>query len=128
MRACPCLCVELAFRGRVLKGALPRPRFPIHVPLLYRPLGNERWRAGRTENVSCTGVLFRAEALLDLATPIELAFELPIGPSAPLIVCVGKVIRTDPSLNAHGQPTLAATIAQYRFVRRAPDASCVARA
>jgi hypothetical protein len=87
----------------------------------YHEVGHVEWREGRTENISRTGLLIRAEALLNVATPIEIAFQLPIGPAAPLVVCVGTVVRTDPTPDPHGHPALAATITSYRFIRSRSD-------
>jgi hypothetical protein len=92
-------------------------RFPFHLPVRYRPVGEEGWRRGRTENISGSGVLFRAEALMSVATPIEIAFELPIGPRAPVVFCFGRVVRTVPGGGAAEQPAVAAAISEYRFVR-----------
>ena len=92
-------------------------RFAFHLPVRYRPVGEEGWHRGRTENISGSGVLFRAEALMRVATPIEIAFELPIGPRAPVVFCVGRVVRTVPAARVAEQPAVAAAISKYRFVR-----------
>ncbi len=92
-------------------------RFPFRLPVRYRPVGEEGWCRGRTENISDSGVLFRAEALMSLATPIEIAFELPIGPRAPVVFGVGRVVRTVAAVGAAEQPVVAAAISKYRFVR-----------
>ena len=39
-------------------------RFNLHLPLRYRPLGEENWRPGTTENISRSGLLFLAQELL----------------------------------------------------------------
>lgn len=92
-------------------------RFPLHLPIRYRLVDEEGWRRGRIENISGSGVLFRAEALMSVATPIEIAFELQIGPRAPVVFCVGRVARTVPASGADEQPAVAAAISEYRFVR-----------
>jgi hypothetical protein len=33
-------------------------RYPLHIPLKYRPSGTPNWWEGRTENISRSGVLF----------------------------------------------------------------------
>lgn len=92
-------------------------RFPFHFPVRYRPVGHERWGRGQTENISGSGVLFRAEGIMSIATPIEIAFELPIGPRPPVVFCVGRVVRTIPAASADEQPAVAAAISEHRFVR-----------
>jgi hypothetical protein len=92
-------------------------RFLFQLPVRYRPVGEEGWRRGRTENISGSGVLFRAEALMSVATPVEIAFELPIGPEAPVVFCVGQVVRTAPTAGADERPAVAAAISSYYFVR-----------
>src|SRR5581483_8833518 len=39
-------------------------RFNLNLPLRYRLLGEENWRLGTTENISRSGLLFRAEEML----------------------------------------------------------------
>jgi hypothetical protein len=102
---------------RLLQQPWRSRRFPLHLPVRYRPVGEEAWHKGRTENISGSGVLFRAEALMSVATPLEIAFELPIGARAPVVFCVGRVVRTVLAAGADEQPAVAATISEYRFVQ-----------
>src|SRR5438093_1219765 len=44
-------------------------RFPLRLPVRYRPLGKPEWRQGQTENISHSGALFRVEAPLPVDTP-----------------------------------------------------------
>ena len=92
-------------------------RFPLHLSLRYRPVGDAVWHDGRTENISRSGVLFRAEDLLGVATPIEMTFALPGAQVGPNILCQGRIVRTVPSLERKAGPVLAATIEDYHFVR-----------
>src|SRR3954464_6269301 len=43
-------------------------RFPLHVPLHYRRVGEQHWHEGTVENISCSGVLLRAEDFLQVHT------------------------------------------------------------
>jgi len=54
---------------------------------------------------------------MSVATPIEIAFELPIVPRAPMVFCVGRVVRIVREAGAEKQPAIAAAISEYRFVR-----------
>jgi hypothetical protein len=93
-------------------------RFNLQLPIKYRPLGENDWRAGTTENISRSGLLFRAEEMLPANIQLEINLVLPAeiaGLSAAEVVCRGEVVRTmeaeAPSMN----PALAAKILQYHF-------------
>jgi CheY-like chemotaxis protein len=93
-------------------------RFKLQLPLKYRPIGENDWRAGTTENISRSGLLFRAEELVPANVQLEINLVLPAeiaGLSAAEVVCRGEVVRTmqaeAPSMN----PALAAKILQYHF-------------
>ena len=83
----------------------------------YRSVGATRWREGRIENISRSGVLFWTEHLLPVETPLELLFVLPLAGIAPGIVCRGRIVRTVPPPARQEPAGLAATISTYRFVR-----------
>jgi hypothetical protein len=93
-------------------------RFNLHLPLRYRPLGEKGWRPGTTENISRSGLLFRAEELLQPNAQLEISLVLPAeiaGLAATEVVCRGEIVR---SMGAHGtevSPALAARILQYHF-------------
>ena len=101
------------------EGGVPRAvRFAIEVPVRYRAVGEPRWSSGQSANISRSGVLFHAEQILLPETRVELVLRLPLmllGEPGAEVVCSGEVVRTVASA---GRPaTLAATIAQFRFVR-----------
>ncbi|MGB9206093.1 MAG: ATP-binding protein [Terriglobales bacterium] len=93
-------------------------RFNLHLPLRYRPLGEENWRPGTTENISRSGLLFQAQELLSPNALLEISLVLPAeiaGLAATEVICRGEVVR---SVEAQGQsvsPALAAKILQYHF-------------
>jgi PilZ domain len=93
-------------------------RFPLPLPLRYRSIGGTQWRDGQVENISRSGVLFRADHLLAVDTPLEISFVLPVG-DRPGVVCRGRVVRTVPPSADAAPPGLAATIASYHFLRPA---------
>jgi len=93
-------------------------RFKLQLPLKYRPIGENDWRVGTTENISRSGLLFRAEELIPASVQLEISLVLPAeiaGLSAAEVVCRGEVVRSveaeAPSMN----PALAAKILQYHF-------------
>jgi hypothetical protein len=91
-------------------------RFNLHLPLRYRPVGEKSWRAGTTENISRSGLLFRAQEVLQPAAQLEISLVLPAeiaGLAATEVVCRGEVVR---AVAAGGvNPALAAKILQYHF-------------
>lgn len=92
-------------------------RFELDLPVHYRPIGDAHWHEGRTENISRSGVLFRAGEILDVDTEVEMRFLLPVEPTAPAIVCRGRVVRTVLPGGDGRRCGLAVTIARYRFRR-----------
>jgi len=102
------------------RGSTRAKRFAIHIPIHYRRPHTSRWFEGRTENISYSGVLFRAESPLEPKTTIELRFELPIailGEAPGEIVCKGAVVRVEESPLSAIPPALAVHINGYRMAR-----------
>jgi hypothetical protein len=94
------------------------PRFALRLPLRYRGVGERHWREGQTQNISRTGVLFFAENLMRIDTPVEMRFALPVAGARRGVACRGRIVRIVPAAEGRSRPALAATIAAYRFVRR----------
>jgi len=93
-------------------------RFNLHLPLRYRTLGEQGWREGTTENISRSGVLFRAQEALQPNAQLEINLVLPpeiAGLTATEVICRGEVVRTVESADNTLSPALAAKILQYRF-------------
>ena len=93
------------------------PRFALHFPLRYRSIEAAQWLVGRIENISRTGVLFWTDQPLEIDTPLEMSFVLPLADTHPEVVCRGRVVRTVLPQGHQVPPGLAATISSYRFVR-----------
>lgn len=94
------------------------PRFALQLAMKYRPVGQASWREGTTENISRSGVLFRAPDLLELDTPIEMRVALPIGASPDLfseVICSGRIVRSVSGAGVEQRPILAAAITDYRL-------------
>ena len=93
-------------------------RFNLQLPLKYRPLGEADWRAGTTENISRSGLLFRAEEAISPSAMVEINLVLPpeIAGLAPAeVVCRGEVVRSVAAETPSMSPALAAKILQYHF-------------
>ena len=99
-------------------------RFPLHLSVRYRRLGDRDWREGKTENISHSGVLFRAEEGIDVDEDLELRLELPAtgpGRERPEVSCRGRVVRTVSPSDAEPWPGSAIVIEQYDFVAPPTD-------
>ena len=93
-------------------------RFNLHLPLRYRPLGEQNWRAGTTENISRSGLLFQAQELLHPNAILEISLVLPAeiaGLAATEVICRGEVVRSVEAQRQGVSPALAAKILQYHF-------------
>src|SRR5207245_8964307 len=53
-------------------------RFNLQIPLRFRPLDQQGWLKGTTENISRSGLLFRSEELLQLNAHLEINLVLPV--------------------------------------------------
>ena len=95
-------------------------RFPLPLPLLYRGRGQRRWRNGTVENISYSGVLFRAQDLMQPDAEVEMRLALPAGikgePPAK-VICQGRIVRVQSSAVGGGRPGLAASITAFNIVR-----------
>lgn len=98
-------------------------RFQLELPLSITRTGTDRVTlAGRTKNISSSGVLFTAGTEPDLGGPIEYVITLSHeGLQTVNIRCVGKVLRSEsmqPASDA-GRRTfqIAATLERYEFIR-----------
>lgn len=95
-------------------------RFAIQMPLRYRASGEAEWLEGETEDISRTGVLFRALDILEDNTPVEFTFALPAevgGETGATVFCHGQIVRTVLPATSDAAPALAARILDYRFTR-----------
>jgi len=96
---------------------LPRAeRFAIETTIRYRHVGQSRWYEGKTENISGTGVLFRAPKQLALKTRVEMVFPLlnkSSGVSGANVRCFGQIVRKVAALGPKAETGLAATIENY---------------
>ena len=117
---------EVEVRGQVAERAATNSRIPsfraqrfnLSLPLRYRLLGEHDWRAGTTENISRSGLLFRADEMLQPSVQLEINLVLPAeiaGLSAAEVICRGEIVRTVKPESAGIQPALAAKILQYHF-------------
>ena len=96
-------------------------RFKLQLPLAIIRSGADRFTtSGQTQNISSSGVLFTAEREPDLGGPIEYVITLNHdGSQAVSLRCMGKVLRSQPSLPSGNSAAyqVAATLERYEFIR-----------
>jgi hypothetical protein len=85
----------------------------------YRTSEDREWQEGVLENISISGILFRARRFLYLDTTIEMRFHLPIelnGESAAEVFCRGSVVRFTECQKPGGEMSIAARLEHSRFL------------
>lgn len=93
-------------------------RIPIERTLRYRPDGELGWSETKTINISRSGVLFAADESLEIDTPLEMSFDLPLeigGAPGTEVTCRGKVVRTILPPSTDRPPVVAVTIDELLF-------------
>ncbi|HXZ30697.1 MAG TPA: ATP-binding protein [Terriglobales bacterium] len=93
-------------------------RFKLNLPLRYRQIGHQDWRMGTTENISRSGMLFRAEDRVAPNVQLEINLVLPAeiaGLASTEVLCRGQVVRTIEAETPAMSPALATKILQYHF-------------
>lgn len=97
-------------------------RVPLELAVSFRELPlTGRWHAGRTVNISQTGVLFRSPGAgreLSVGTPLEFVLLLSANGGAEdatgVAHCTGRIVRQDDSQSTGG---IVATIDEYQLTR-----------
>ncbi len=98
------------------RASRPR-RYPVHIGICYRPLGEKRWRRGKTDNFCRTGMMFWTNETIKLDTHVEMSFQLPAyieGKSGASVICEGNVKRV---VGSSGHLSYAVAITKYKIVR-----------
>jgi len=108
--------------GREKYTSVRAQRFNLQLPLKYRLVGEREWHEGTTENISRSGMLFRAEEMVSPSALVEINMVLPVeiaGLAAAEVICRGEVVRTLKPEKTSQHPALAAKILQYQFQHNA---------
>ncbi|HZQ25018.1 MAG TPA: PilZ domain-containing protein [Terriglobales bacterium] len=111
-------------RGGIVSEARTGKRFPLELPIKIHKENSSGEASGVTGNLSAAGVYIRADASLDIGSPVEFEITLPPevtgGKENVRIQCRGRVVRTDDppqgSEPAEGRG-VACVIDSYEFVR-----------
>lgn len=108
-------------RGGTVSEARTGKRFPLHLPIKLHNESEGGEAKGTTGNLSAAGVYIRADASLEIGSPVEFEITLPPdvtgGQENVVIQCKGRVVRTDPSGNSPDGKGVACVIDSYEFVR-----------
>lgn len=101
--------------------SIPRAeRFPLSIPVRYRAPNRPEWLEGKTQNISCSGLLLHTDASVEPKVKLELRIELPVavlGEGRGEIVCKGTVVRAQENPLADLPTALAVAIQSYRMTR-----------
>jgi PilZ domain len=99
-------------------------RFPLELPIKIHKENAGHDASGITGNLSAAGVYIRAEAALDIGSPVEFEITLPpdvTGAKEDVVIqCRGRVVRTDdptPAGASGDTRGVACVIDSYEFVR-----------
>ncbi len=100
-------------------------RFSLQLPVRYRPMGAQEWHHGKTENVSCSGMLIRAGQRMDINQAVEVVLVLEVdvvGEVSPEVLCLGEVVRKQDPVPTSPFAKLAVRIQDYHFPGESPAA------
>jgi hypothetical protein len=96
-------------------------RFPLHLPIKIHQGETSGDAKGVTGDLSAAGVYIRADASLEIGSPVEFEITLPPdvtgGQENVKIQCKGRVVRTDESGGDEKGRGVACVIDSYEFVR-----------
>jgi hypothetical protein len=109
--------------GGTVSEARTGKRFPLELPIKVHKEGTGADSKGTTGNLSAAGVYIRADASLEVGSPVEFEITLPPdmtgGQENVVIQCKGRVVRTDPTGTSEDGKGVACVIDSYEFVRNA---------
>lgn len=112
------------FRKKDLAKSARAPRIYAVIPLYFRELGGFGWKTGMTENISQSGVLFKADQVMNVGTPVEMQYSPPAQVTWTTnnqVSCRGKIVRTQAAPSPAAKPACAAHIVTYDAGRKAGD-------
>ena len=96
-------------------------RFPLELPIKIHDERSSGESKGFTGNLSAAGVYIKADASMEIGSPVEFEITLPPdvtgGQENVVIQCKGRVVRTDPTGSSPDGKGVACVIDSYEFVR-----------
>jgi hypothetical protein len=107
--------------GGTVSEARTGKRFPLELPIKIHKESASGDSKGTTGNLSAAGVYIRADASLEIGSPVEFEITLPPdvtgGQENVVIQCKGRVVRTDPTGASADGKGVACVIDSYEFIR-----------
>ncbi|MGI9102857.1 MAG: PilZ domain-containing protein [Terriglobales bacterium] len=100
------------------KPPLRPKRFALELPLEFRRYDSDRWWAGRSEDISANGLLFRSRNPVPPLTPLDVKLELPsslAGDATVRLLCSGYVVRTMAPETPSDEARIAATFFDFHL-------------
>jgi hypothetical protein len=108
--------------GGTVAEARTGKRFPLELPIKIHDEHASGDTKGLTGNLSAAGVYIKANAALEIGSPVEFEITLPPdvtgGTENVTIQCKGRVVRTDPTGASADGKGVACVIDSYEFVRK----------
>jgi hypothetical protein len=105
----------------VVEEARTGKRFPLELPIKIHKGDTGGDASGTTGNLSAAGVFIRADASMEVGSPVEFEITLPPemtgGQENVTIQCKGRVVRTDATGEGGEGRGVACVIDSYEFVR-----------
>ena len=99
-----------------------RPRrFALQLPVYFRKLDSPEWLEGKTDNISCTGMLFHSSSRIDPDTTLDMRLQVALGVKGKgptEIHCKCTVVRLEQRIMPEDPIGLAVAIRDYRIVGR----------
>src|SRR3982074_185306 len=109
-------------RGGIVADARTGKRFPLELPVKIHKDDASSDSKGITGNLSAAGVYIRADASMEIGSPVEFEITLPPdvtgGKENVTIQCKGRVVRADPTGSSPDGKGVACVIDSYEFVRK----------
>jgi hypothetical protein len=117
--------IQSVGRGGIVSEARTGKRFPLHLPIkIHKEDTAGETHNGMTGDLSAAGMYIRADASLEVGSPVEFEITLPPevtgGKDDVVIQCRGRVVRTDEPKGSAGSGDdrgVACVIDSYEFVR-----------
>ena len=108
--------------GDTVSDARTGKRFPLELPIKIHKAETSGESSGVTGNLSAAGVYIRADAALEVGSPVEFEIALPpemTGAKENVVIqCRGRVVRTDEPAGSKPEGRgVACVIDSYEFVR-----------
>src|SRR5947209_18305118 len=108
--------------GGIVAEARTGKRFPLELPIKIHKSDSPGEAKGVTGNLSAAGVYIRADASMEIGSPVEFEITLPPemtgGQENVTIQCKGRVVRADETGEGGEGRGVACVIDTYEFVRK----------